>query len=379
MANEQQGQAAPSSKTLIERNFQSVNISTSPTSLRDGECAQLENLMPYAPGNLAVVPGQLFQSNVPVLNAQWWATVTGSNTLYYSNDLVTWNTTTRTPNVSSSSTMAPLGTGPGKAVIFSNGTNNDEVITSFGFPIVTTLGAAAFKPNVAQYYFDIGAIVALQYTTATSTATSVWISTNGGATFQSYALPGPGTPGITRLASGRWLIVDGPYQGSTGNYFRYTDSPLPTGNWVIGGELTTAPPFWQASSIVSDGITAIVIDNGNHAYTTTNGITVVQVATPTTGNAGVENGCAANNNTFIFTPGNNLGYNILRSADSGATWNQHIAPYTSGQTIMIYGNGAFVLSSTASKPVMSTDDGVTWTSISALPVGAQVGVVEFIS
>ena len=377
MANEQQGQAAPPSKTLIERNFQSVNISTSPTSLRDGECAQLENLIPYAPGNLAVVPGQLFQSDVPVLSTQWWATVTGSNILYYSNDLVTWNTTTRTPNVSSSSKMAPLGTGPGKAVIFSNGTNNDEVITNFGFPIVPTLGAAAFKPNVAQYYADIDAIIALQYVGSTSGATSVWISTDGGGTFTSYALPGPGVAGITRLNSGRWLTIDGPSVGTS--IFRYTDAPLPTTGWISGASLPS--PLNAYSGIASNGVTAVVLDNVRDAFHTTDGITGATVTTPIPDHDSVlYNGCAANGNIFIFGLGNQP--YVMRSADSGLTWAaQAIPSKVQKPTVMLYGNGTFVLSGfgTTDVPIMSIDDGLTWTSISALPSGAQVGLVEFVS
>ncbi|HWG88893.1 MAG TPA: hypothetical protein VN679_13990, partial [Candidatus Acidoferrales bacterium] len=50
-------------------------------------------------------------------------------------------------------------------------------------------------------------------------------------------------------------------------------------------------------------------------------------------------------------------------------------------TVMLYGNGTFVLSGfgTTDVPIMSIDDGLTWTSISALPSGAQVGLVEFVS
>lgn len=374
MANEQQGQAAPSSKTLIERNFQSVNISTSPTSLRDGECAQLENLMPYAPGNLAVVPGQLFQSDVPVLNTQWWATVTGSNILYYSNDLVTWNNTTRTPNVSSSATMAPLGTGPGKAVIFSNGTNNDERITNFAFPITTTLGTAAFNPNVAQYYSDINAIIALQYASSQTGAPSVNISTDGGLTFQSYALPGPGAAGITRLNSGRWLIVDA--QSSGTSIFRYTDSPLPTGGWVAGASFVFNGNAYSA--IASNGTTAIAVDQDSNAYATTDGVTASHVAV-SSHEPNLYNGCAANANTFLVAQGGNYA-SVLRSGDAGLTWTTPALPYDAANpTVMCYGNGAFVLSTTLRQPLMSVDDGLTWTSISALPSGAQVGLVEFIS
>ena len=375
MANEQQGQAAPSSKTLIERNFQSVNISTSPTSLRDGECAQLENLMPYAPGNLAVVPGQLFQSDVPVLNTQWWATVTGSNILYYSNDLVTWNNTTRTPNVSSSATMAPLGTGPGKAVIFSNGTNNDERITNFAFPITTTLGTAAFNPSIAQYYPDINAIICLQYVSTAAGATAVWISTDGGKTFTSYALPGPGAAGITRLNSGRWLIVDGPVAGAS--FFRYTDSLLPSTGWITGAALSGIANAYSA--IASNGVTAVVMDNVRIAYVTSDGVTVAQKTTPVAHQSSIFNGCAANAGTYVFSIKNTTPSNILRSSDSGGTWTAITMPYPGTPTVMRYGMGAFVLSSTAVSPVMSVDDGLTWTSIAALPAGAQVGLVEFIS
>jgi len=376
VANEQQGQAAPSSKTLIERNFQSVNISTSPTSLRDGECAQLENLMPYAPGNLAVVPGQLFQSTVPVLNSQWWATIKGSNTLYYSDDLATWNTTTRTPNVSSSSTMAPLGTGPGKAVIFSNGTNNDEVITSFAFPIVTTLGTAPFNPTVAQYYRDIDAIIALQFSegNTTSHATSIWISTDGGQSFQSYPLPAGGTLGITRLNSGRWLVTG---YASTDTFW-YTDSKLPTGGWINGASFPLNVNAYTA--IASNGTTAIVMDNLGSSYYTTDGLTLTTVTLPISAPSTFFNGCTANGNTFVFAIQQPSGSSILRSADSGKTWTNPTLPYgVIVPTVMIYADGAFVFNCEDQQPTVSLDDGLTWTTISALPSGAQVGVVEFIS
>lgn len=61
MADNQQGQAQGQqgnpAKTLIERVFQTVNISTSPAALGDQECSQIDNLMPFAPGNMAVTPG----------------------------------------------------------------------------------------------------------------------------------------------------------------------------------------------------------------------------------------------------------------------------------------------------------------------------------
>ena len=306
---------------------------------------------------------------------QWWATVPGSNTLYYSDDLVAWNTTTRSPSVSPSATMAPLETGIGRALIFSNGTNNDEVITNFAAPIATTLGAAAFNPNVAQYYPDIDAIVALQYASANAGATAVWISTDGGNTFTSYALPGPGAAGITRLNSGRWLIVDGPSAGTS--IFRYTDSQLPTGGWVAGASLPS--PRNAYSAIASNGTTASCLDNGGNAYTTTNGVTLATVATSQTHESSIWNGCAANGNTFVFALTNGGPANVLQSADAGGTWATRALPYASSNpTVMRYGNGAFVLSTTATKPIMSVNDGLTWTSIAALPAGAQVGLVEWV-
>jgi len=306
---------------------------------------------------------------------QWWATVPGSSTLYYSDDLGTWNTTTRTPNVSPSGTMAPLSTGIGRALIFSSDNSGDEIITGFVPPIAPTLGIAAFNPNVVQYYADIGAIVALQYVVGNAGATSVWISTDGGVTFQSYALPGPGAAGITRLDSGRWLIVDGPSAGTS--IFRYTDSQLPTGGWVAGASLPS--PRNAYSAIASNGTTASCLDNGGNAYTTTDGVTLATVATPQAHEAFVWNGCAANGDTFVFALTNGTPNNVLQSADAGGTWATRALPYASASpTVMRYGKGAYVLSLTAQKPVMSSDGGVTWTSISGLPSGAQVGLAEWV-
>lgn len=47
----------PRSLTLIERSFRSVNLSSGPTALRDGEYLEMENLMPYGEGHLTVFPG----------------------------------------------------------------------------------------------------------------------------------------------------------------------------------------------------------------------------------------------------------------------------------------------------------------------------------
>jgi len=307
---------------------------------------------------------------------QWWATVPGSNTLYYSDDLATWNTTTRTPNVSPSAKMAPLSTGIGRALIFSDTSTGDEIVADFTAPVATTLGVAAFNPDVAQYYPDIDAIVALVYGDVTlgRGAANVRISTDGGLTFQSYALPGPGAVGITRLDSGRWLIVDGPNAGSS--FIRYTDSQLPVGGWITGPPLTSGVNAYSA--IASNGSKAVVLDNGGRSFSTTDGAAFAQSTTPVSHQSTLYNGCAAHGVTYVFSTGNNPSGNILRSPDSGATWTLVTAPCSSAPRVMRYGKGAFVLSLTANKPVMSVDDGMTWTTIDALPLGAQVGLVEWV-
>lgn len=53
----QQAQQQPRSLTLIERSFRTVNLSSGPTALRDGEYLELENLMPYGEGHATVFPG----------------------------------------------------------------------------------------------------------------------------------------------------------------------------------------------------------------------------------------------------------------------------------------------------------------------------------
>lgn len=57
MAQPQAQQQQPRSLTLIERSFRTVNLSSGPTALRDGEYLELENLMPYGEGHLTVFPG----------------------------------------------------------------------------------------------------------------------------------------------------------------------------------------------------------------------------------------------------------------------------------------------------------------------------------
>lgn len=85
MATDQQGQgpSVASAKTLIERNFRTVNLSTSPTAMGDVECPQLDNLMPYAPGNLAVMAGpkQINTAPAGVTISEIWTFVFGG--LFY--------------------------------------------------------------------------------------------------------------------------------------------------------------------------------------------------------------------------------------------------------------------------------------------------------
>lgn len=57
MASPQAQPQQPRSLTLIERSFRTVNLSSGPTALRDGEYLELENLMPYGEGHLTVFPG----------------------------------------------------------------------------------------------------------------------------------------------------------------------------------------------------------------------------------------------------------------------------------------------------------------------------------
>ena len=54
-----QAQQQPRSLTLIERSFRTVNLSSGPTAMRDGEYLEMENLMPYGEGHLTVFPGPL--------------------------------------------------------------------------------------------------------------------------------------------------------------------------------------------------------------------------------------------------------------------------------------------------------------------------------
>lgn len=70
----------PRSATLIERSFKTLNLSSGPTALRDGEFLELENLMPYADGHLAVFPGPKQVATAPtgMTIAAVWAFVLGS-------------------------------------------------------------------------------------------------------------------------------------------------------------------------------------------------------------------------------------------------------------------------------------------------------------
>lgn len=74
MAAAQNQASQPRSLTLIERSFRTLNLTSGPTALRDGEYLELENLMPYGEGHLAVFPGPELWSGLTLSNlAQLWA------------------------------------------------------------------------------------------------------------------------------------------------------------------------------------------------------------------------------------------------------------------------------------------------------------------
>lgn len=76
-----QGQPQPRSLTLIERTFRTLNLSAGPAALKDGEFLELENLMPYANGHLAVFPGPKSIAVAPTGKTiqSIWAFVMGSH------------------------------------------------------------------------------------------------------------------------------------------------------------------------------------------------------------------------------------------------------------------------------------------------------------
>lgn len=74
MAAAQNQASQPRSLTLIERSFRTLNLTSGPTALRDGEYLELENLMPYGEGHLTVFPGQALSLTAPpgkTISAIW--------------------------------------------------------------------------------------------------------------------------------------------------------------------------------------------------------------------------------------------------------------------------------------------------------------------
>lgn len=63
----------PTLRTLVERQFRGLNLSASPEALQDGEFLELSELMPYATGNLVVVPGASNVATAPGPIQQIWA------------------------------------------------------------------------------------------------------------------------------------------------------------------------------------------------------------------------------------------------------------------------------------------------------------------
>lgn len=72
------GATATSNKTLIERSFSGVDLSSGLTALRDGYFLKMDNLIPYGPGHLTVMPGQSAKAAVSNVTGLWAFYLAGS-------------------------------------------------------------------------------------------------------------------------------------------------------------------------------------------------------------------------------------------------------------------------------------------------------------
>lgn len=307
--------------------------------------------------------------------SQWWATVPNSSTLYYSDDLATWAQTTG-PTATPSISMPPLAAGLGHVAIFDASGTAVHLVTQFNKPVMGTAGSITSVPIAAKYFQAADIIVALHNETNFGSQ-SIWVSTDKGATFTAYPVPGAAIAGIARFSNGRWLIVEGPHVGTS--RFWYTDATLPTSGWIAGAVLlnTNANAY---SDIVCDGTTALVFTNtSGWTNKTTDGVTTA--LTPSLAfspDSYLKYAQLAANGVMLSWIRTGTTDQLARTTDDGATWTYPAIANVSVMTSIVSGNGSFVASDSGQRPLLSADQGVTWTPISALPSGAQVGFVEWV-
>ena len=243
-------------------------------------------------------------------------------------------------------------------------TGRSYVITSLGNTVFTSIGADANL--VGQYFVATGAgsgtgtatPIASHLLAVSSSTTVNAYSTNGGTSWTAgAALPG----GMSGLAVGiaygnvsgaaRWVVL-----GSTGVTAYSVNGGT---SWVAGGSL--AAGTWT-SITYGQGVWIAVSTGGTATSYSTNGVTWVAGGALPTSSTWIS--IAYGRNNFVAVSSNGA-VNPAYSVDKGVTWSSTgAAGYLGSGTItdIRYGQGKFVVTTSSSNNMVSSQDGINWTT-----------------
>ena len=234
-------------------------------------------------------------------------------------------------------------------------------IASLGNTVFTGIGAAA---NIVGTYF-----VASGPGTGTGTATPIAnhlvaisssttvnaYSTNGGVTWTAGgALPGgiSGTAVSISYGNGRWVVI-----GTTGASAYSTNGGV---SWIAGGSLGAGT--WQSVAYGQGRWVAIATGGTASAYSTDSGVTWTAGGALPASSTWIS--IVYGKNKFVAVSSSGA-VDPAHSVNGGVTWSNsgEIGYFGSGTvTSAHYGQGVFVVTQSSSNNIVSSEDGLNWTT-----------------
>ena len=294
------------------------------------------------------------------------AVASGSRDVNYSANGTTWTSAaTALPSTSNWNSMAN-----GKLTVVESAgglvVGRGYVITSLGTTPFTSIGATA---NLVGIYFvatGVGtgsgtATPVANHLVAVSSSTTVnAYSTNGGVTWTSGgALPAGMSGaavsvayGFTSTTSGRWVAIS-----STGASCYSTNGGI---SWVAGGALPAAT--YSCMTYGQGKWVALSTGDTINAYSTDGGVTWTASTGLPSSTTWISIAYGANKFVAVSSSG---AIDPAYSVDGGLTWsNTGETGYLGTGTItdVRYGQGVFVVTTSSSNNMSSSEDGVNWTT-----------------
>jgi len=239
------------------------------------------------------------------------------------------------------------------------------VITSLGNTVFTSIGSNANLVGTHFVATGIGsgtgtATPIASHLVAVSSSTTVnAYSTNGGVTWTAGgSLPG-GMSGIavgvaygTYSSNGRWVAL-----GSDGTTAYSTNGGV---TWSLGGSL--AAGTWTSIAYGQGAWIAVSTSGTATSYSTDGGVTWTAGGALPTSSTWISIAYGANKFVAVSSDGT---VNPAYSVNKGVTWsNTDAAGYLGTGTItnVRYGQGVFVVTTSSSNNMSSSEDGLNWTT-----------------